>query len=259
MTREQIAEKAAKLKSHMESAKKMGSEEEAHAFAAMMQRLMLQHELSEAEVARADTSVQKPEPIIEQMVNFPKFGMRVKKRRVAWMEIMARIVGKAHLCRFLLRPSSNQIWFVGTQKHVDTAEFVWAQLCKSADHMSDKEAYFFKLKCNREKRGKGDASGFRIGWLSGFTYRLTTRYELERNRTIEEFDTQTESTGQSLIVLNNAMTRVEHYLDDKFRRRRGASSLKGSSSNGEGSWAGVLSGRDAADQISLTPRKAIKS
>jgi len=64
MTQEKILEKLGKIKAHMESAKEIGNEEEAQAFAAMLQNLLLKHKLEMTDVQYAREM--QDEPIVEQ-------------------------------------------------------------------------------------------------------------------------------------------------------------------------------------------------
>ena len=64
MTDGKILEKLGKIKNHMESAKEIGNEAEAQAFAAMLQTLLLKHKLSLTDVEYA--SEMKDEPIVEK-------------------------------------------------------------------------------------------------------------------------------------------------------------------------------------------------
>lgn len=66
--KEKVLSKLAKLRAHMESAKALGSEQEAEAFAGMFNRLLMEHELEASDVDYAERS--REEPIVERRVRF---------------------------------------------------------------------------------------------------------------------------------------------------------------------------------------------
>ena len=109
MNRDKALDKATKIAALMASEREYGNQEAAHAFAATMQRLMLEHELSDADVERHRLAGTKPveQPIVEHVVNLGKLGIDSASKRNASLETLAGIVGRAHLCRLLVRPGSN--------------------------------------------------------------------------------------------------------------------------------------------------------
>lgn len=203
--REKAVDRAAKLKAMMESAAKIGSEAEAQAFAAAVSRLMLEHDLSEAEISQVHTD----EPIEEIEVDREMFGLGRKKARIGWNEVLASIVAEAHLCKFLVLRKTNRIWFIGTKKHADVACYMYATLVRLLDHMAT-SSYNRYCKDVFERDGSMRAArGYRNSFITGFIGRLKSRYTEERKKVVHEAP-----QGQSLALvhISKEMTRVEdHY------------------------------------------------
>ncbi len=99
---------------------------------------------------------------------------------------------------------------------------------------------------------------------AGFITRLAERIESERKATVEEVVKTSETgmtTDNALMVVNNAMTRVQAWMDERFgsRGRGGVGAIYGQKTSGAGSGVGYARGKAAADRISLrAPSKALK-
>jgi hypothetical protein len=251
-----IIDKLVKMQRARQSEAELGNTEAAEAFASAINRMLVEYELrpSDLDYARAADD----DPIVELRVDLSKYAIDAKKTRVAWQEALARIVAKAHLCSFLLRPGSNQIWFVGTRSHAMVAEYVFGTLIPAANTMSIKEKYRYGHECfKRDGHWKG-VNGFRESWLTSFTQRIAERFDDARKAAVAEVvvDLPAGSESQALIRLDGALTRVKSYIDDKFKSRRsGANALSsGRSTNSEG----VARGKAAANAMTLG-RRAVTS
>jgi len=208
MERDKALNKAAKLKAMMESAAQVGNEKEAEAFAGMVNRLMLRHELSEAEI----NSVSTEEPIEEVEVDRNVHGLGIKRSRVAWTELLAAIVAEAHLCRNLVMPGTNRVWFVGTKRHADVAAYMYGTMARLLDRMAT-SAYNRYCKRVYERDGSMRAArGYRQSFIVGFLGRLKQRYDDERKGAVHEAP-----QGESLAVirLSGVLTRVDEFMKGK--------------------------------------------
>ena len=95
--REKIVDKIRKLKAHAESAETIGSEAEAQAFAAAMQRLMNEHTVTMTDIEFKE--YERDEPVDEWNIDYSKYDdIKVKSSRIAWIERLASIVAKAYHC-----------------------------------------------------------------------------------------------------------------------------------------------------------------
>jgi hypothetical protein len=248
-----IIDKLVKMQASRQSEAEIGNAAAAEAFAAAINRMMLEYELkpSDLDYARASDN----DPIIEQRVNLSNFKIDEKKTRVAWQESLARIVARAHLCSFLLRPGSNQIWFVGTRSHALVAEYVFGTIVPLAEKMSYTEYRQFRrsIKPVNGKYERPETHGFVESWLYAFTKRLAERFDEARVAAVAEVTVDMPAGSQStaLLRLGGAMTKVNQYIDDKFKARRGAGAL----SNGRGNNSeGHSRGRAAANSLAIGRR-----
>lgn len=241
--KDKLIDRVIKLQRSAEGEAAMGNAEAAQAFAAMVNKYLVDNELAMSDVER-----KVEDPVIEKMVDMSRFGIKYSKARVGWQESLARIVARANLCTFLLRPGTNEIWFVGTKSHVDVAEYMFGTLTPAISVMSDKEAYFYKLKCNREKRPQ-EAKGFREAWQRSFLRRLEERLEQAKDEAIA----QAQRTGgmeksTAMVLLNSALMKVHAHIDAKFKGKKGAGRLNQRYSFNA---AGERAGREAADRLEI--------
>ena len=249
--RQKAIDRAAKLQAQMESEHQLGNMEAAEAFAAAMQRLMLEHELNDHEIEQARVAGARvaEEPIVEHMVNLQAAGIELRHARSANLERLAAIVGRAHLCRILVRPKSNLIWFVGTRRHAEVAEYMLATLHRALQKIA-KDAYERVYHAH-----DGDTSvtkGYIGAFKKGFLTQLAIRYDEERTRVVQEHDAAQAAAGEActaLMRLDGALQRVDRYIDEKFvGKRRTAGAVGGSRRSNA---LGLEHGRAAANRIAL--------
>lgn len=241
---------------------------EAEAFAAAINRMLIEYELNPTDIDYARTTAD--DPVIEARVDLDRFKIDRVKSRVAWQEDLARIVARAHLCTFLLRPGSNQIWFVGTKSHATVAEYVYGTLVPSVIKMSEQARREFRNECRRKCNytkmdGFPEAYGYREAWINAFVRRISERFQEAREAAVREAEERLRAEGAeilpgaeslALVRLNGAMAKVNRYIDDKFKSKCGrAGSLSGKYRNNE---AGAAAGRAAADRMAIG-RKAVTS
>jgi hypothetical protein len=241
--REKVIRRLVKMQAQRDGEAKLGNDHAAEAFAAAVNRMMLAYELkpSDLDYARA----KQDDPVIQVLVDQGKHSIERKRTRVAWQETLARVVAKAHLCSFLIRTGSNDIWLVGTKSHVTVAEYVFGILAREADKLADKEYAAYFRKCH----GDGDASlarGFRAAWLTAFVQRVDERLQEERATAVA-----TAPGGESvaLMRIDGALIKVKEYMDARFHRKRShAAALNGGRSYHTD---GRAWGRAAADRMAI--------
>ena len=212
-TRDKAIDRAAKLQAQMESEHKLGNSQAAEAFAAAMQRLMLEHELNDHEVERARMAGTKvpEEPIVETWVKPERLGIKTKKARSANLETMAAIIGRAHLCRIIIKRHTNFIGFVGTARHAEVAEYMLATLYRALGKIA-KESY---ERTHHATVPPTPLPGYQTAFKRGFLMQLASRYEAERQRVAAEHDAAN-NTGTALMRLDGALQRVDRYMDERF-------------------------------------------
>jgi hypothetical protein len=258
--REKTLRKLVKMQAQRDGEAKLGNTAAAEAFAAAINRMLVENELNPSDIDYARSA--DDDPVIELRCDLSKYAIDKKRQRVAWQEALARIVAKAHLCTFLLQSGSNQIWFVGTRSHATVAEYVFGTLVPAASTMSDEEYKQFRLKLIAEKRKDGtftncqmpETYGFREAWLDAFIKRIAERFDDARKAAVAEavVDLPAGSESQALMRLDGALVKVERYIDDKFKSKRSSvSPLSGGRSTNA---VGRERGRAAADAMTIGRR-----
>src|SRR6185295_12138087 len=185
-----VISKQVKMQQARDGEQALGNTAAAEAFAAAINRMLIEHELnpSDLDYARATDN----DPVIELTVNKLKYGIDKSKARVAWQESLARTVAKAHLCSFLIRPGTNDIIFVGTTSHAQVAEYVYGTLVPAVETMSIAERLKHNREVEAEAKRNGDTGwrqrihGFREAWLDAFIERITERFDEARKAAVKE-------------------------------------------------------------------------
>lgn len=229
--RDKILDKLQKLKAHAESAAKIGSVEEAEAFAAMLQQLMLKHKISMTDIEVAEEA--EADPIERLSINWQ--DIKVRSNRVAWIERLAGIVARAYFCRILVNPGSSRITLVGRKSDIAIAEFMIVTLTRLAERLAKKE-FGIVYRQNRQA-----AHGFKDSFLKSFIIRLDERFREER-------DAATKGST-ALVRVNAAEAAVNEYME-QFKKK--AAIVKGSRQDPNA--LGWRRGREVADEVSLRAR-----
>ncbi len=218
MTRDKMIDRIQKLLAHAESAKKLGNEEEAQAFAAKVNELLLTHKLSMSaiEIAAQDTDDVMGEEIV-------RMGGR---KRSQWKEDLASTVARAHFCRILIVTGSDTIWFVGRESDRALAIWVYKYLIEQIDKLG-------KRGLRRERRAVGNemAKGFMASYVRGFVHQVSSRYYEERRKADAAAKRMSNSTA-----LVRAAGAVEKYMGDAFGSSRPAAHLNGQRGHHEGGY-----------------------
>jgi hypothetical protein len=245
--KEKVLARLVKMQASRDGEAVLGNSEAAEAFAAAINRMLLEHELSPSDIDYARAT--DKDPVIEIQAKLLTYGIDVKKQRIAWQESLARIVAKAHLCTFLIRRGSNEIFFVGTKSHATVAEYAYGTLVPAAEKMSTKAKYAYGHECfKRDGHWKG-VNGFREAWLAAFIDRIGERFEEARRAAVA---TAPEGSSVALMRLDGALIKARKYTDDKFQGRRGVSALNSMRVNSN--LEGGRRGRAAADAMTIGRR-----
>ena len=200
MTDEKILDRLAKIKTHAESARKIGSIEEAEAFASMLQRLLTRYKLAMSDIEFEQH--ERDEPVGQYPVDWE--DVAVRRTRVQWIERLAYIVTKAHFCRYLVHNRSSKITIVGRESDAKVAEYLLVVLVRAVERLSHAAAY--RSNTTREERGYG----YRTAYIGGFVGRLAERFDEER-RAPEN------TTSTALVRINRATVAVTAYMKEHTR------------------------------------------
>lgn len=181
--RDAVLRKLKKMQAHEESARKIGSTQEAEAFAQAIQRLLAQYQISMTEVQFTEHLEQ--EAVDKEMIEWEDYGFKFKRRRTYWIEELSHMVCKAYGCRFLIHPGTNCISVVGRNPNRQVAAYVIGTLTYAADRISYLEHEKYRIRMEREGR-VGAARGYRASFLEGMIRRLGQRLEEELNPKTED-------------------------------------------------------------------------
>lgn len=251
--REKMISKLVKMQAARQSEAEIGNDKAAEAFAAAINRMLIEYELNPSDIDYART--RDNDPIVEIRCDLDKYGIARKKKRVAWQESLARIVAKAHLCQFLISAGRNTVWFVGTKSHATVAEYVYGILVPAADRMAQLEHWRYAAQCDRAGHAS-KANGFRAAWLAAFVLRVAERLEEMKAAAVKEAEAlrPTVPGGEStaLVRLNGALVKVQTYIDDKFKSKK--SSIGSLAARHSDNSAGRAAGRAAADRMPIGRR-----
>lgn len=260
MTDDKLIDKLGKLKRHAESAKQIGNEAEAQAFADMFQRLVLANKIDVSEIDFEEQ--EREEPVGAHYIDYHKHGVALKSRRTEWIQRLAGIIAEAHFCRILVHPGSSRITLVGRKSDCEVAEYVLVTLQRAAERMAKRAyyKYWFELFeicaiCGRQKIGHAashdfrsstqQAAGFKASWLDGFISRLAQRYHEQRQAHA--------GTSTALVRVNRAEKAVIDWIEANVKKHVG-----GLTRNRRWNEEGRRQGTKAANDLDLGAPKAVK-
>ena len=235
---DKILDRLAKLKAMQLSEAAIGNEAAAQAFAAAVNKMLLEHELSEMDIPLAGQSPE--DPMFSLRVDLDAYGIKRVKSRIGWQEALAHIVAKANLCKFLVIPGSNVLTFVGTKPHAIAAEFTYGILAAAANKMSlaARASYWYR----NSQEPNFTSGNFRAAWLRGFINRVGERLAETKRAEVSA----TSNSGTAMVRLDTALVRVEAYVKATYGGKTTYSTKLG-----VGCREGQQAGRDAADRMHL--------
>jgi hypothetical protein len=212
MTQDKILDKLGKIKRMAEGAKAIGSEAEAQAFAEMLQKLLIDHKLEMTDLEF--DQFEKEQPVEIHYIDYTKHkDIKIRRTRVPWIEILGSIVAKAHFCRILIYGNTSMLSLVGRKEDVAVAEYTFITLQRTLEHISDKQAYYYRLECARN--GQRAGHGFRESFIAAFLQRLQQRLD-------ERLKVAT-SECTALVRVEKSLTAVNEFMDKNFKAAKALS------------------------------------
>jgi hypothetical protein len=186
---------------HAKEVGTFGTEAEAQAWAAHINRLLLKNRLTEAQVK--GYFAEKDE-MGHQTMDPEEWGLpKNKTRRVEWMEDLAQVVAESNLCKISIYTGSNMIGFWGRQGDREVAVFMYVTLARSALKMVDK---IYRLKKSVSDIANLDMRNFKASFLIGFTSGIRKRLSQTRHEMNDE------NPGFALMV-RDALVESQKHLD----------------------------------------------
>ena len=232
---EKLVDRIKKMHAKAESAKQLGNEAEAFAFASAVQKLLLKHNLEMTDIEAALEA--QHDPVQGHYFHPQAFGLPFKKSRVLWSELLGHVIADAHMCGILPVHRSNTFMIIGTRSNRQACEFMTVFLTRYAIEHSEKDyvRYFYQCKAD------GDvtmARGYKSGWLMGFVARLAERYKQDKAQIIKEVELV---NPFALVRLKDQMVKVQE-VTDILTTGKGAAPRQRQA--GDGTAQGVQDGAD---------------
>lgn len=205
MPDEKILDKLGKIKAHMESAKAMGSEAEAEAFAGMLNNLLTKYKLEMTDIQYSDHVQEEPvesywtgggvcyEGLNKRVYkNYP--DVEVPRRRNENCERLAQVLAGYHQCGVMVAERTAAICFVGRKSNVMIVEYLYITMLRVSTTLVDKEYKLLRGRLRREadRLAPGDeffmsthlrkSHGYHQSFMEGFIGRIHRRLEEERQK-----------------------------------------------------------------------------
>jgi hypothetical protein len=220
-----IVDKLSKLLAHEESARALGSIEEAEAFAGKIQSLLTRHKLTMNDVAYAKQ--EKDDPIAGNYVKASSVGLDDKKSRSDWLENIAQVTAQICYCRMIVIRYSNAVVFVGRTSDTRNAKKLYAMLATTARKLSgkamDEEKKSEEYQYLQKNLGIGAAAEhsrtFRTSWFLGYVHAIITRADTIKAQVLASLPAGEQEHG---LVLQK---KDELAIDDYMNKMSGLGSV----------------------------------
>lgn len=256
MTADKLLDRLQKIKRSAEGEKALGNEAAAQAFADLLNKLLLDNKLEMTDLEFE--KFEEEQPVDRHYIDYTKYpDIRVKQRRIEWLERLAGVVANAHFCRILVHQRSSRITLVGRKDDCEVVEYLLITLQRAAEKLSQSayEKFWWDLRdtcyrCKRREkqhpafdcsifsRDMSKAAGFRAAFLDAFITRLFHRFN--------ELRTAREGESTALVRINRSEKAVNQWIEDNV-----TGSAKGLTRARAWNESGRKQGVAAADAIEL--------
>lgn len=236
-----IIDRIRKLHAKAESAKAIGSFEEAATFAEAVEKMLMKYKLSASTLSEEDR--EREDPLGAHWMEWDAHeGLKTNKRRIPWIERLTAIVCDAHFCSLIVSTRSSNILIIGREQDRAVCEYMCVMLVRLGIELADKAYRAERYK--QWKLGKmHEAHGFREAFLFGYVTRLRERYAAMRAAEVREH-----GAGVALVV-KRSKDEVIKWSEEHIKQKK-ASATKMTASHLDG----VDAGRRAADKVNLSGR-----
>ncbi len=170
-----------KLLAKAESAEKIGSKEEAAAFAAKASELLLKHklEMSDLEVLQMEN---------EDLIDAEYFDItkvtelrEAGRKRTGWLEILAAALCRAHFCQMLIYSGSKSIKIIGRKSDRAIVSYLFSVLAKTGDDLGHR--YYFASRARTKAMGLPPEHNAKRNFLLGYVHAIRERLRQMRRET----------------------------------------------------------------------------
>jgi hypothetical protein len=197
-----------KLLDHSESAKELGSVEEAASFAAKAAELCSKYKLDMSDVQFAAEQEKNPvglSPLVDLTTVCGGPNAAGFRRRSLWAEYLAQGIAQSVSCRFLITARTKAIWFVGRKSDREIAEYLLLTLAERAWHMASK--YYYAARKQAEKNGTKMPKKPKESFLLGFALGVIEKLAEQRRAALQ-------SSSKALVRLNDPA--VKEYMEENY-------------------------------------------
>lgn len=201
-----IMSKIKKLKAMYEGAKKIGSENEAATAAALLNKLLLQYNLSMDEL---DLSEKPKDPILDEVIS----GFEYKSIGGEWENRLTNVLCRHNLCQsYVYGGSYKRLLIVGRKENLELVKWLLSML-KERYVAFSKEAYKAYKESSDYKYTRYSKDRFQRSYLLGCAEGLDAKLTEERKR--EEREDEKFAVQVNALVVQNKGA-ITTYVTEKF-------------------------------------------
>jgi hypothetical protein len=252
-----IIEKLAKLIAHEESAREIGSLQEAEAFADKIQQLLSQHKLSlsdvegkKEEAEGLSYTVVRPSEWMEDKVRAQVWERQ--QSVVSWLFHLANGIARSNDCVVVLYGRSNIFQFVGVKSDREPVVELFRYMARLAWELSTKAQQEAKDSLRAEVGWSGSAADvnaasrqYRTGWLQGFSDAVVKRLYAQRRSMMDEAKATSNETA--LVLVDRRQDMLTTYLASLGKGRA-------KMSGGQIHAGGYAAGKATGSRVALTSK-----
>lgn len=207
---EKVIDRIRKLLAHADSAKALGSAEEAATFAAKASELLMQHKL---DISELEMQEEMDEEIVDEYFDVVAAGQLLdvdrrpmsSKKRSAWLQALANQLARAHFCRVLYIKNSKILRIVGKKSDREIVLYLFTVLAREGSRLG--REHYHMLKRRAYATGGQSHRDAHNAFLLGFVVGIAEQLKAMRDR-IEH------KGGQfALVRFGEAERVIEQYME----------------------------------------------
>lgn len=235
-----------KMIEHEKSARKIGNQAEAEAFAGKIQELLLKHKLEMSDIEIAEQ--ERNEPILEEWFSIPEvLDLPIKRRHDTWFGLLLSSITRANFCKVLQTHVSNTYTIVGRESDRDVSKQLFEYLSKACIEMAPHEALKHfgpsPVRGMKHPEERTFISSFKVGFAVAICNRLHVKME----------ELKAGATEQGLIRVDQLTKATEEKFDELHPETRKTAPPRVSS------YSGFQSGKEYGSAVGINSIKRLTS
>lgn len=234
---ESILSKIKKLKNMESSARDLGNEAEALAFASRIQQLLFDYKIEMAEVEDFNLETDVNIEIALEIYDWYDVGIKKSKKASSWLAQLASVVSKYNNCKAVSFIGSNAVQIIGTEESRTVVTWLLSVLARygsQAVEFSYRKKYYEHKKQGTEYLMKGYRRAFLSSYVGAIAKRLQDQWSADRLNTISE---------RGLVIIDKEVEAVKDFLDQMDTKKiefRGTNNSQG-----------FYDGKEVGEKVSL--------